>query len=92
MESRYMKFAVLSLVSAWGILILIYIAGHLRWDNRLLWVPPALMSLSFFSAAGSWEYEERRLPLVATALLAFASLTIYATSYVFLFAFSIPAR
>lgn len=71
--------------------MLIGIAGHLRWDNRLLWVPPALMAISFFLAAASWEYEERRLPLVVVAAAALASLPLYTVGYVFLFGFSIPA-
>lgn len=63
----------------------------MRSNNRMLWVPPALMALSFFLAVGSWEYEERRFPLISVAAAAIASLLVYTVGYVFLFAFSIPA-
>lgn len=91
MQSRYLKFAVISLFGAWGTLFLICVAGYLRWDNRLLWLPPVFMTISFFFAIASREYEERHLPLILTALLAFASLPIYITAYIFLFLYSIPA-
>ncbi len=90
MESRSLKLGALSLLAAWSIFILVSVAGYLRWDNRLLWVPPALMALSFILAAGSWEYEERRAPLVTIALAAFASVMLYAVGYFFLFVYSIP--
>ncbi len=91
MQSRYLRFAVFSLLCSWATLFLLYFVGHLRWDNRILWLPPALMVFSFFFALASWDYEERRLPLVLTALLAFISLPIYITGYIFLFRYSIPA-
>ena len=90
MESRSLKLGVLSLFAAWSIFILVSVAGYLRWDNRLLWVPPALMALSFILAASSWDYEERRAPLVTIALAAFASIMLYSVGYVFLFLYSIP--
>lgn len=92
MESRYLKWGAISLLAAWGLLILIGMTGYLRWDNRLLWVPPALMVLSLVLAAIGWEYDDRRAPLVAIAAAAIASFIAYAIGYVFLFLYSIPNR
>ena len=91
MESRYLRLGVLSLLLAWSLLILIGIAGHVRWNNPLLWLPPALMAIAFFLSAASWEYEVRRMPLVLVAAAAFASFLVYTVGYVFLFGFSVPA-
>lgn len=92
MESRSLKLGLISLVAAWITLVLVGVTGHLRWDNRLLWMPPVFMVVSFGLAAGSWEYEERRAPLLAVAAAAVASVVIYAVGYVFLFLYSIPNR
>lgn len=92
MVSRSLKLGTLSLLAAWGLLMLIGISGHLRWDNRLLWAPLVLVAVSFFLAVGSWEEEARRVPLVIVAASAFASLVFYTVGYVFLFLYSIPNR
>lgn len=91
MQSAQLKLGTYGLMAAWGLLMLLSVAGKLRWDNRLLWLPAILMGASFCLAAASWPYEEQRAPVVVVALLALASLVVYATGYVFLFAFSIPA-
>lgn len=92
MESRSLKLGALSLLMAWAVLIVVGMAGGLVWDNRLLWVPPALLVASFVLATGSWDYEENRSPILIVSLAAVASLVLYAVGYVFLFVYSIPNR
>jgi hypothetical protein len=86
MESSLLRAGAASLVAAWAVVLLVVLTGHLVWSNKLLWLPVALFSASFLLALGSWEYEEKRAPLVLVAALAFGSLLIYAVGYVFLFA------
>ncbi len=86
MESTLLRFAAASLAAAWALLAAITVAGHLTWDNRLLWLPLSMFGVSFFCAIGSHEYEERRAPLVVVAGLAFVSMLVYGVGYVFLFA------
>lgn len=86
MESTLLRFAAACLAAAWALVAIIAVSGHLVWDNRLLWLPEALFGVAFFCAIGSHEYEEQRTPLVLVAILAFASLLVYAAGYVVLFA------
>lgn len=73
-------------VGAWALLVLIQLSGHLHWNNRLLWVPVALLAVPTLIGASAWEYDEERVPLLVLAIAGFASLLLYAVFYVFLFA------
>ena len=73
-------------VGAWAQVLLIHLSGHLHWDNRLLWVPMALLAVPTLMGASAWEYDEERVPLLVLAVAGFGSLLMYAVFYVFLFA------
>ncbi len=92
MESRLLKSAALSLLGAWALFLLILVSGQLRWGNRLLWLPPVMFAAAFGLADASWEYEERRAPILIVIVAAIANLILYATGYAFLFLYSIPNR
>ncbi len=81
-----LKFSLGFFLAGWAVLVLITITGNLVWDNRLLWVPPILFSLSaFLGLVAGTENEKVRIMAFLIAALSFFCACGYIVFYFFLF-------
>lgn len=78
-----LRFTLLSFATAWLLIILIAVTGHLTWDNKLLWVPLSLFMLSTMLGLTGFEDDEHRAPLLLLAALSFGSALVYPLFYLF---------
>jgi hypothetical protein len=80
-----LKLAAGALGAGWIVLLLIGVTGHLSWDNKLLWAPPILFMCATSLGLCGLDDEDRRVPLLLVAALAFCSALGYGVFYFFLF-------
>ncbi|QSX79418.1 hypothetical protein [Agrilutibacter solisilvae] len=74
------------LVIGWLVVCVLYLAGTLAWDNRLLWIcVVAFPSACMMGLAAAAEEGSHRLAAVGVALAALASCLLFGVFYFFLF-------